>query len=283
MLYHTTDHAKIPRLGLGTWQLEGDHCAYAVSKAIEIGYRHIDTAQIYGNEAEVGRGIRDAGVARDELFVTTKVWNDQIEAEKVVGSMAASLDKLQMDAVDLCLLHWPIGAMEIEPQVTQLAGVKTSGKAKLIGVSNYNNRQLLDAVSLCPERLSAVQCEYHPYLDQDPVLKTARGFDMLFTSYSPLGRGGRSDLLQNPAVVRVAEYRGKTPAQVVLRWHLQQANVSAIPKASSEEHLRENFEVFGWDLTATDMKTLYGLMKPDGRMIDPDWAPEWDTGTDEAA
>ena len=283
MLYHTTDHAQIPRLGLGTWKLKGDECAHAVATAIEIGYRHIDTAQAYENEAEVGRGIRDSGIDRNDLFVTTKVWRDQIENEKVVGSVAASLDRLQLDAVDLCLLHWPIMEMPIEAQVEQLAGVKTSGKAKLIGVSNYNNRQLLDALTACPERLSAVQCEYHPYLDQDPVLKTTRGFDMLFTSYSPLGRGPRGDLLENPAVRRVAEYRGKTPAQVILRWHMQQANVAAIPKASSEAHLRENFDVFGWDLTATDMKTLYGLIKPDGRMVDPDFAPEWDTGVDEAA
>ena len=283
MLYHTTDHAKIPRLGLGTWRLKGDECAHAVAKAIEIGYRHIDTAQAYENEAEVGRGIRDSGVARDDLFVTTKVWNDQIKDEKVVGSMAASLDRLQMDAVDLCLLHWPIADMPVEAQVSQLADVKTGGKARLIGVSNYNNRQLLDALTACSERLSAVQCEYHPYLDQDPILKTTRGFDMLFTSYSPLGRGPRGDLLSNPAVTRVAEYRGKTPAQVVLRWHLQQANVAAIPKASSPDHLAENFGVFGWDLTAADMKTLYGLIKPDGRMIDPDFAPEWDTGVSEAA
>ena len=283
MLYHTTDHARIPRLGLGTWQLKGDDCARAVSKAIEIGYRHIDTAAVYENEEAVGRGIRDSGVDRDELFVTTKVWHERVTAEEVVGAMQESLDRLQMDRVDLALLHWPVNDMAVEDQVGQLAQCKTSGKAKLIGVSNYNNAQLLEAVSVCPERLSAIQCEYHPYLDQDPILKTARGFDMLFTSYSPLGRGARGDLLENPAVHRVAEYHSKTPAQVVLRWHMQQANVAAIPKASSEEHLAENFDVFGWDLTGTEMKTLYGLIKPDGRMIDPDWSPEWDTGVDEAA
>ena len=283
MLYHTTDHARIPRLGLGTWQMKGDDCAYAVSKAIEIGYRHLDTAQIYQNEEAVGRGIRDAGVDRDELFVTTKVWKDRIGPEEVIGSMAESLDRLGMEQVDLTLLHWPVKDVPIEAQVSQLAACKTSGKSRLIGVSNYNNDQLLEAVSACPERLSAIQCEYHPYLSQDPVLKTARGFDMLFTSYSPLGQGGRSDLLRNPAVTRVAEYHSKTPAQVVLRWHLQQANVAAIPKASSEAHLAENFDVFGWDLTARDMKTLYGLIKPDGRLIDPDYAPEWDTGVGEAA
>ena len=283
MLTHTTDHASIPRLGLGTWKLSGDECARAVSKAIEIGYRHIDTAAVYDNEEAVGRGIRDSGIARDELFVTTKVWRDRIEGEEVVGAAAESLERLGLDHVDLCLLHWPVAGMPIEAQVSQLAGVKTSGKAKLIGVSNYNNKQLLEAISDCPERLSAIQCEYHPFLDQDPILKTARGFDMLFTSYSPLGRGPRGDLLANPAVHRVAEYLGKTPAQVVLRWHMQQANVAAIPKASSEEHLAENFGIFGWDLSGTDMKTLYGLIKPDGRIIDPDWAPEWDTGVDEAA
>ena len=148
---------------------------------------------------------------------------------------------------------------------------------------NLELTRRLDALTACPERLSAVQCEYHPFLDQDPILKTARGFDMLFTSYSPLGRGPRGELLENPAVLRIAEAHGKTPAQIVLRWHLQQANVAAIPKASSEEHLRENADVFGWDLTATDMKTLYGLIKPDGRIIDPDFAPEWDTGVERAA
>ena len=283
MLYHTTDHANIPRLGLGTWRLKGDDCAYAVAKAIELGYRHIDTAQAYENEADVGRGIADSGVERDELFVTTKIWRTEIEGERAAASVTQSLDRLRMDAVDLCLLHWPINDMPIDAQVGQLAEVKTSGRASLIGVSNYNNRQLLDALTACPERLSAVQCEYHPFLDQDPILKTARGFDMLFTSYSPLGRGPRGELLENPAVLRIAEAHGKTPAQIVLRWHLQQANVAAIPKASSEEHLRENADVFGWDLTATDMKTLYGLIKPDGRIIDPDFAPEWDTGVEQAA
>ena len=283
LLYHTTDHAKIPRLGLGTWKLTGDECAASVAKAIEIGYRHIDTAAVYENEEAVGRGIRDSGIDRSELFVATKIWMPRIEKGEVAEAMAESLDRLQMDSVDLVYLHWPINAMAIEDQVGPLAECKTEGQAKLIGVSNYNQEQLLAAISACPERLSAVQCEYHPYLDQDPILKTARGFDMLFTSYSPLGRGPRGDLLENPAVHRIAEANGKSPVQVVLRWHLQQANVCAIPKATSEEHLRDNFGVFGWDLTGTDMKALYGLMKPDGRMIDPDWAPQWDTGVGEAA
>ena len=279
MLHHTTDHAQIPRLGLGTWQLEGEDCARAVATAIELGYRHIDTAAVYGNEEEVGRGIRDSGIDRSELFLTTKVWNPRIEKEEVLAAAQESLDKLQVEQVDLLLLHWPIKDMPVEAQVSQLADCKRGGKAKLIGVSNYTQSQLLEALSVCPERLSAVQCEYHPLLDQDPVLKTARGFDMLFTSYSPLGQGAKGEVMTNPAVGRIAEAHGKTPAQVVLRWHMQQANVAAIPKATSREHLAENFGVFGWDLTAKDMKTLYGLMKPDGRMIDPDWAPEWDTGT----
>ena len=283
MLTHTTDHAAIPRLGLGTWKLEGEACAQAVATAIEIGYRHIDTAQIYGNEEAVGRGIRDSGIDRSELFVTTKIWRDRIAGGDAAASVSESLDRLQMEAVDLCLLHWPIQDRPIEDQVPVLDEVKAAGQAKLVGVSNYTQRQMLDALTACEARLSVVQCEYHPYLDQDPVLKAARGFDVLFTSYSPLGRGPRGDLLENPAVTRIAEARGKSPTQVVLRWHLQQANVAAIPKASSREHLAENFDVFGWDLAATEMKALYGLIKPDGRMVDPDWAPEWDTGVREAA
>jgi 2,5-diketo-D-gluconate reductase B len=279
MLYHTTEHGRIPRLGLGTWQLTGEKCRHAVAKALEVGYRHIDTAEVYGNEREIGQGIRDSGVPRDEIFVTTKIWLERIAKEEVIASMAERLETLELDQVDLVLLHWPVNDMPIEAQVSQLAGCKTSGKAKLIGVSNFNQEQLLEAVSACPERLSNIQCEYHPLLDQDPILKVARGFDMLFTSYSPLGRGAKGSVLDNPAVIRVAEYHGKTPSQVVLRWHLQQANVCAIPKASSDAHIEENWGVFGWDLTAQDMKTLYGLMRPDGRMLDPDWAPEWDTGT----
>ncbi|NNU16904.1 aldo/keto reductase [Parvularcula sp. ZS-1/3] len=280
MLFHTFDGIDIPRLGLGTWQLEGDDAYRITLKALEVGYRHIDTAAIYENEEEVGRAIRESGVPREEIFLTTKIWNPRIEKEEHDEAMKESLDKLGTDYVDLILNHWPINDMEIKRQVVPLAKLKEDGHAKLIGVSNYNQEQLLQAVTDCPERLANIQCEYHPMLDQDPILKSARGFDMLFTSYSPIGQGSTLD---NPAIERVAEWNKKTPAQVVLRWHLQQANVAAIPRTTSEDHLAANFDIFDFELSAEDMKTIYGLMKPDGRIIDPKWAPKWDTGVTEAA
>jgi len=279
MLFHTFEGVRIPRLGLGTWQLEGEDAVRATELALKIGYRHIDTAAIYGNEAEVGQGIKASGIAREDIFLVTKIWNDDIEKGRVAAAMDECLFRLGTDMVDLVLLHWPINDMPIPEQVGPLAELKTSEKAKLIGISNYNQAQFLEAMSASPEKLANIQCEYHPLLDQDPILKTARGFDMLFTSYSPLGRGS---VLENPAVERIAETHGKSPAQIVLRWHLQQANVAAIPKATGEDHLRANFGLFDFELAATEMKTLYGLMRPDGRMIDPSWAPDWDTGVDAA-
>ncbi|GGY53756.1 aldo/keto reductase [Parvularcula lutaonensis] len=280
MLFHRFDDIDIPRLGLGTWQLQGDDAYRIVSKALEIGYRHIDTAAVYENEEEVGRAIAESGLKREDIFLTTKLWWKDIRDGKSAEAMDKSLDRLGTDYIDLILNHWPVPGMEIKPQVEPLAEIKSAGKARLIGVSNYTQQQLLKAVTDCPERLANIQCEYHPMLNQDPVLKTARGFDMLFTSYSPIGQG---KVLANPAIKRLAEWNKKDPAQIVLRWHLQQANVAAIPRTSSEEHLKSNFDIFDFELSAEDMKTVYGLMRPDGRLIDPDWAPEWDTGTSEAA
>lgn len=276
MLYHTIQGIDIPRLGFGTWQLEDGTARQATRDAIEVGYRHIDGAAIYKNEEDVGAGIRDSGIDRSDLFVTTKIWNDDIKAGRHHQAMDESLERLGLDEVDLILLHWPINDMPIADQVGPLAEIKRQGKARLIGVSNYNQEQLLAATTQCDEPLAAIQCEYHPMLDQDPILKAARGFDMLFTSYCPIGQG--KDLLQNPALERLGETYGKTPAQIVLRWHLQQANVAPIPKSSSRAHMEENFAIFDFELAQTDMKTVYGLMKPDGRMIDPAWAPKWDTG-----
>jgi diketogulonate reductase-like aldo/keto reductase len=275
MLFHQFDGTDIPRLGLGTWQLKGDDAYRITSKALEIGYRHIDTAAVYKNEEEVGRAIKESGVAREDIFLTTKLWYEEIGEKTSLDAMKKSLDRLGMDKVDLVLNHWPVPGKEIAPQVTPLAEIHEQGLAKLVGVSNYTQEQLLTAVTECPVRLANIQCEYHPNLDQDPILKTARGFDMLFTSYSPIGQG---EVLSNPAIERLAEWNKRTPAQIVLRWHLQQANVAAIPRTSSDDHLKTNFDVFDFELSAEDMKTVYGLIKPDGRMINPDWSPKWDTG-----
>ncbi|MEE4208599.1 MAG: aldo/keto reductase [Parvularcula sp.] len=274
MLFHSFDSIDIPRLGLGTWKLKGDDAYRITSKALEIGYRHIDTAAVYGNEEEIGRALRESGIAREDIFLTTKLWYERIAAGEHEAAMKESLEKLGTDYVDLILNHWPVPDMEVAPQVEPLAKFVENGEARLVGVSNFTSEQLLQAVTACPVRLAAIQCEYHPLLDQDAVLKAARGFDMLFTSYSPVARG---QIFENAGIQRLAEWNKKHPAQIILRWHMQQANVAAIPKTSSEDHLQSNFDIFDFELSAEDMKTIYGLMRPDGRMIDPEWAPEWDT------
>ncbi len=273
MLYHTVQDVEVPRLGFGTWQLRDEDATRATAEAIEAGYRHIDTAAIYKNEREVGKALAQSGLLREELFVTTKIWMDDIKEQNHVAALDKCLERLGLEQVDLVLLHWPINGMPVADQVAPLADLKRSDKTRLIGVSNYPSNLLLQAVSACEEPLACNQCEYHPLLDQDKVLKACRGFDMLFTSYSPIGQGA---VLENPAITRLAEAHGKKPAQIVLRWHLQQANVAAIPRSSSADHIAENFDIFDFELSPTDMKTVYGLMMPDGRLIDPDWAPEWD-------
>lgn len=273
MLYHDFRGTPIPRLGLGTWQVTGDDAYRMTLEALELGYRHIDTAAVYRNEAEVGRAIAASGLLREEVFLTTKLWYERIAAGEHAVALDESLELLGTDHVDLILNHWPVPGMEVPPQVEPLAGLQETGKARLVGVSNFTHAQLLEAVTACPVQLATNQCEYHPMLNQDAILKACRGFDMLFTSYSPIGQGKP---LSNPAITRLAEKHGKTPAQIVLRWHLQQANVAAIPRTTNMQHLRDNLDIFDFELAAEDMKTIYGLMRPDGRIIDPSWAPRWD-------
>lgn len=269
----TIQDIAIPKLGYGTWQLEGDKARNGVSMAIEIGYRHIDTAAIYRNEREVGQGIADSGIDRSDLFVTTKIWNEDIAAGRHMEAMDASLERLGLDHVDLILLHWPLPELSIADQVGPLADIQKSGKARLVGVSNYTSRQIGEAVDACDVPLACVQCEYHPLLDQTAVLDAARRHDMLFTSYSPIGQG---ELLDHPAVKELAGEHGVSPAQIVLRWHIQQDHVAAIPKATSRGHIEQNFDIFGFELSEEAMTRLHGLAKPDGRLINPGWAPDWD-------
>ena len=275
MLHFDRNGTSIPRLGFGTYQLTGDRATTAVATALDAGYRHIDTAAMYGNEREVGQAIRDSGIPRDEIFVTTKVWHDEIARDRVDASVDESLSRLGLDHVDLILLHWPVRGMDVARQVAPLAGVRDSGRAGLVGVSNYTVALLEEALAATDGGIDAIQCEYHPYLDQDPILDIVRREGMLFTSYSPLGQGGATDA----AILRqIGDEKGKTPGQVLLRWHLQQPNVSAIPKAGGEDHIRANIDIFDFELTEREMEAITALRKPDGRMVDPGIAPDWDTG-----
>jgi len=264
--------ARVPALGFGTWQLKGREARTAVADALDLGYRHIDTAQMYENESEVGQGLRDADVDRDALFLTTKVAMDNYEYRKLIASADDSLRKLKTEVVDLLLLHWPSDEVELEESLDALQEVQHAGKTRHIGVSNFTPSLLRRALEIAPSLVNN-QVEYHPYLSQEKLLDVVRERGLFLTAYSPIARG---TVLDEDAVQEIAEAHGKSPAQVVIRWHLQQDRVAAIPKAASAEHRRANFDVFDFELSDDEMDRIHGLAHDDGRMIDPEWGPDWE-------
>jgi 2,5-diketo-D-gluconate reductase B len=266
---------KMPALGFGTWQLRGDECTQAVKKALEIGYRHVDTAQIYENEAEVGQGLTDglkaAGLKRDDIFLTTKIWRSNFE--NAAASVDESLKKLQTDYVDLLLVHWPFPEVDMEVMINAIVSAQKAGKARLIGVSNFTVAQMEQAEKLSGEKICVNQVEYHPYLSQKPVLDFVQAKKWVLTAYSPIARG---KVVDDMAIKEIALKYAKNPVQVTLRWLIQQNRVAAIPKAGTEKHIQSNFDIFDFELNEADMAAISALAKADGRLIDPDFAPKWD-------
>jgi len=260
----------VPKLGFGTWEILGRDCEEGVSDALEIGYRHIDTAQAYDNEAEVGRALAAGDVPRNELFLTTKLWRDEFAPDRVRPSAEGSLERLQVDHVDLLLLHWPNDAVPLEETLGALASLREEGLVKHYGVSNFPAGMLREALKVAP--VFADQVEFHPYLGQDALVELAAERDFMVTAYSPLARG---KVPQDETLRAIGEAHGKTAGQVALRWLLDKPNVATIPKASSHERRVENFEVFDFELTDAERAQIDALPK-DERVIDPRWAPDWD-------
>ena len=267
--------ARVPALGLGTWTLKGTECADLVRAAIEVGYRHIDTAAMYGNEEAVGGGIRAAGIARDDIFVTTKVWPDDIAPGDLERSAQASVKRLGFEQVDLLLIHWPNPRIALEGSIKALNAARDAGLTRHIGVSNFTRPLLEQALNLSTAPLVCNQVEHHPYLDQSRMLSACRQAGMMLTSYSPLAKGG--DLFKEPAVQDAARIHGKTPAQIVLRWHVQQPNVAAIPRTSNRHRLAENFAVFDFSLSEAEMAAITGLNRRNQRLANYAFSPQWDT------
>lgn len=265
--------ARIPAIGLGTFRLEGEACAQAVKTALEVGYRHIDTARMYGNEEAVGEGIRASGVPREDIFVTTKVWWEDIAPRDLQRSAEGSLERLRLSNVDLLLIHWPNKDVPLRGSVEALCDAKERGLARHIGVSNFPSALLREALSLSREPLAANQVEYHPRLDQSAVLAVTRQNGMALTAYCPLGRG---ELIGTSEIEDIAKRHGKTAAQILLRWHVQQPGVVAIPKSGDQQRIAQNLDVFDFALSEAEMAALFGLSRPDGRLIDPAFAPDWD-------
>lgn len=278
----TTIHGcKVPKLGLGTYKITGDTCRESVAHALTMGYRHIDTAQMYQNEAEVGAGIAEAPVAREDLFLTTKVWHTNLAPTDVKRTTEESLRALGTDYVDLLLIHWPAhldGDVDaLRRTLDAFVEVHEAGQARHIGVSNFSPKLLQQTVDHLPDKspLFAHQAEYHPFLSQKAVLQHARAHGYLFTAYRPLARGA---VLQNERLKAIANRHGKSTAQVAIRWLIQQPNVAAIPKAASAAHRVSNLDVFDFALSDDEMTAIHGLARSE-RQIDPAFAPAWDATT----
>lgn len=265
--------ATIPVVGFGTSQL-GD-CGVVVATALKLGYRHIDTAWKYGTESGVGEGIKRSGVPRREIFLTTKVSHEYLRAADFARSVEESLARLQTDYVDLLLVHWPTtDGIPLAETMGALARAKREGKARHVGVANFNIALTREAMRLCPEPLAVLQAEYHAYLDQSKVLAFCREAGLIFMAYCPLARGR---LFSDPVLAAIAREKGRTVAQVALRWLVQQGNIAPIPRSANPRHMAESLNVFDFSLTGEEMKRIYALKRPDGRIANPAGrAPEWD-------
>jgi diketogulonate reductase-like aldo/keto reductase len=272
MQFVEANGAKIPAVGLGTWELRGRTCARLVEQALRLGYRHIDTAQIYDNEREVGDGLRASGVRRDEVFVTTKVWTTHFAPNDLERSTRESLVKLRLPEVDLLLLHWPNPHVPLAETLGALAHVRKLGMCRHIGVSNFTVALIDEAVAACAEPLVCDQVEYHPYLEQSKVREACARHGMAVVAYSPLAKGR---IKGDETLARIGQAHGKTAAQVCLRWLVQQ-NVCAIPRTSRIERLSENIDIFDFVLSDDEMHQISRMGSAKGRLTDFGFAPKWD-------
>ncbi len=264
--------ARIPLLGLGTWELRGRACTRVVEQALRLGYRHIDTAQIYENEREVGDGLRASGIRREDVFITTKIWPSHFAPSELERATIERLVRLRLQSVDLLLLHWPSQHIPLSETVPALCKVKQIGAARHIGISNFTVTMIDEAIALASEPLVCNQIEMHPFLDQSKVVAATRRHGMAVVAYSPIARGG----VKNDAVLsRIGEAHGKTAAQVSLRYLVQQ-DVAVIPRTSKIERLSENAEIFDFALTPAEMTEIAALATPEGRIVDMATGPDWD-------
>lgn len=259
---------SVPALGYGTWQLDGDDCLDGVLTALELGYRHIDTAQAYGNEHLVGEAVVASGIDRDEVFITTKVWNDALSPERVRSSVHESLSKLCTDHVDLLMVHWPVDMDGLPGTLEAMTDLQARGAVRQLGVCNFTPEQTERALELAPIR--AIQVEHHPFLAQPRLLELAIDRGLLFTAYSPLARG---EVLADPVIAGIAEAHQATPAQVVLRWLLDEGPVAVIPKATRRDHIAENLAALDLALDAGERAAIAALDRNERQVIPP-WAPD---------
>jgi 2,5-diketo-D-gluconate reductase B len=266
--------ASIPALGFGTFRMGGEDVLNIVEDALNSGFRHIDTAQIYRNEAEVGAAISRSGVSRGDIFLTTKVWIDNFRHEAFMASVEESLAKLKTDHVDLLLLHWPNGTVPLAEQTGALNRVRSAGKARHIGVSNYNITLMKEAIALSDAPLVTNQVEYHPFLDQQRLLAMLRPAGIALTAYYGMADG---KVFESQVLAEIAKSRGRSIAQIALRWLVQQDGVIALSKTVSKDRLRENAAIFDFELSSEEMGAIGALAHKAGRQLNPEGlSPDWD-------
>ena len=260
----------VPALGFGTFELQGDTCIQAVETAIGTGYRHVDTARMYENEAEVGRGIAKAGVARDELFITSKVWWEDLKPDAIRHEIEESLRLLKLDHLDLALIHWPNPEVSLRAAIETLHELREAGHIRHYGVSNFTPSLFREAAGY--GEIFCNQVEYHPQLGQEAVLEVVRQNGSALTAYSPLGQGAD---ISHDILRKIGDKHGKSAAQVALRWLIEQDKVLAIPRSSKRGHIESNFDIFDFELDNED-RLMIAAMPKDKRRIDPDFAPDWE-------
>jgi len=272
MEYLQSRGIRLPRLGLGTFRMQGEACRAAVESALALGYRHIDTAEMYGNEEAIGAAIATAGVARSDLHITTKVWNDNLAPDSIRRAFDASLKKLRLDHVDLYLVHWPAPKMNLPAMFETLMKLKEQGRTRAIGVANFNIALLKTVIEDITAPIACNQVEYHVMFDQTPLRKYLASKAIPLVAYCPLAQGRAA---ADPTLAAIGRKHGASAAQVALKWLLDQDGVAAIPKASRSESQRANLDAQHIGLDAEDRQAIAALPK-DRRCVNPGFAPVWD-------
>lgn len=273
MQHVNANGTDIPALGFGTFELEPGDAEAMTTHALKTGYRHVDTAQMYKNEKAVGRGIKQSGVARGDIFLTTKIWQAAFADGDLQRTARKCLNRLDTDYVDLLLLHWPNPEIPLAETIGALNDVREQGLARNIGISNFTTSLIEEAVGLSKAPIVCNQVEYHPYLSQQPVKRVLEPHNIALTAYCPLAQG---KVFNDETLNRIGAAHGKNGGQVTLRWLLQQDSVIAIPRSTKAEHVDNNFEVFDFELSDDEMAEVSALHSEDGRIISPSFAPDWD-------
>lgn len=271
MQFKTAQETDVPEIGLGTYKLYGKECKNVVLEAIDLGYRLIDTAQIYKNEAEIGNAIKQSGIDREELFVTTKLWHTNLDHDDVLQSVEDSLRDLKMPYVDLLLIHWPNDQYSLFQTLEAMLSLKDQGKVLDIGVSNFTLSMVKEIIEDLRIPILTNQVEYHPFLGQFDLLDYSYDGDFLVTAYSPLAQG---EVINNNELIEIGKEYGKSAAQIALRWLIEQENVIVIPKTSTAERLKENLDIYDFELSDEHFEQIDQLDKSK-RLVNPSFAPKW--------